>query len=162
MIIYYIKIYFLNFLVFIKETPNTEPKYLYSVVPRMAEEFLAEKQGFPYMTEYLNWPNLNWPNFKRPNGWGVKWTFAHAHLIRSNRPPAHLPAHSDHPPDLTARSNNPLDPFWFRPFLFGPFLLYLLNHFMYFLAKFATLVIRPIVFFNAYLQQTFPECISCY
>ena len=26
------------------------------------------KQGFPYMAEYLNWPNFNWTNGRGPSG----------------------------------------------------------------------------------------------
>ena len=47
-----------------------------AVVPRLAEsqmteaflaeKYMAEKQGFPYMTEYLNWPNLYWLNRNWP------------------------------------------------------------------------------------------------
>ena len=85
--------------------PENGTKWTFALgaVPRMAEAFLAAKQGFPYMAEYLNWPNLNWPNLNWP-------------IFRS-RLHVHLPARSDHPSALATRSDNPLDPFSTRPFL---------------------------------------------
>ena len=106
---------------------------------------MAEKQGFPFIAEYLNWPNLIWPNCNWPN------------LNRPNGP------EGSSGPLLGRALSGPLGPPPLRSpapitrstlFEFGLLYLYLFNHFMYFSAKFdhlrnsaihsATSVIRPI------------------
>ena len=93
----------------------------------MAEENMAEKQRFPYMAEYLNWPNRNWPNLNQPNL--NQPNLNQPNLNRSDHHPLRPPAPINRPTPSAPTTRSTL-------FKSGLLFLYLLNHFIYISAKF--------------------------